>query len=157
MSTSKAIAERILELCKECGITINKLSTEAAVRQSTVNDIVNGTTQNAGIVTIKKLCDGLGITLTDFFNTSVFKILSRKSSSQSKRGKHSAPAKARRGYLAAESIQLKITTGAVLAHGGNLLLHGQMCGKPLVILQGLLALVKADKTNIVALETAVQR
>lgn len=78
MSTSTAIAERILELCKERDITVNKLSTEAAVRQSTVNDIVNGTTQNAGIITIKKLCDGLDITLTDFFDTAVFKGLEQE-------------------------------------------------------------------------------
>ena len=78
MTTSKAIAERILELCKERDITVNKLSTEAAVRQSTVNDIVNGTTQNAGIITIKKLCDGLGISLTKFFSTSVFENLEQE-------------------------------------------------------------------------------
>ena len=78
MTTSKAIAERILELCKERDITVNKLSTEAAVRQSTVNDIVNGTTQNAGIITIKKLCDGLGISLTKFFSTPVFENLEQE-------------------------------------------------------------------------------
>lgn len=78
MTTSKAIADRILELCKERGITVNKLSTESAVRQSTVNDIVNGTTKNAGIVTIKKLCDGLNITLAEFFDTPVFKSLEQE-------------------------------------------------------------------------------
>lgn len=78
MTTSEAIAERILALCKERDITVNKLSTESAVRQSTVNDIVNGTTKNAGIITIKKLCDGLDITLADFFNTPVFKNLEQE-------------------------------------------------------------------------------
>lgn len=48
MTTSKAIAERILELCKERDITVNKLSTEAAVRQSTVNDVANETTPKCG-------------------------------------------------------------------------------------------------------------
>lgn len=78
MTTTQAIAERILELCKDRDITVNKLSTESAVRQSTVNDIVNGTTKNAGIITIKKLCDGLDITLADFFNTSVFESLEQE-------------------------------------------------------------------------------
>lgn len=78
MTTSKAVSERILELCRQRGITVNKLSTEAAVRQSTVNDIINGTTQNAGIVTIKKLCDGLNITLTDFFSTPAFENLEQE-------------------------------------------------------------------------------
>lgn len=78
MTTSQAIAERILALCKDRDITVNKLSTESAVRQSTVNDIVNGTTKNAGIITIKKLCDGLDITLADFFSTPVFKNLEQE-------------------------------------------------------------------------------
>ena len=65
MTTSEAIAKRILELCK-------------AVRQSTVNDIVNGRTNNAGILTIKKLCDGLDITLADFFGAPVFRTLEQE-------------------------------------------------------------------------------
>lgn len=78
MNASQAIADRLLALCKERGITINKLSTEAAVRQSTVNDIVNGITKNPGVITIKKLCDGLNISLADFFNTSVFQTLEQE-------------------------------------------------------------------------------
>lgn len=78
MTTSKAIAERLLELCKERGITVNRLSTDSAVRQSTVNDIVNGNTKNAGIITIKKLCDGLNISLADFFDTAVFRSLEQE-------------------------------------------------------------------------------
>ena len=78
MTTSEAIAKRILELCKDRDMTVNKLSTESAVRQSTVNDIVNGRTKNAGILTIKKLCDGLGITLVDFFSAPVFRDLEQE-------------------------------------------------------------------------------
>lgn len=78
MTTSEAIAKRILELCKDRGMTVNKLSTESAVRQSTVNDIVNGRTNNAGILTIKKLCDGLDITLADFFGAPVFRTLEQE-------------------------------------------------------------------------------
>ena len=78
MNTAKVVADRLLELCKERNITINLLSTKAAVRQSTVNDIVNGKTKNAGIVTIKKLCDGLEISLTDFFDTDFFRNLEQE-------------------------------------------------------------------------------
>lgn len=78
MNASQAIADRLLALCKERGITINKLSTESAVRQSTVNDIVNGVTKNPGVITIKKLCDGLNISLADFFSTSVFQTLEQE-------------------------------------------------------------------------------
>ncbi|MGE5495934.1 MAG: helix-turn-helix domain-containing protein [Burkholderiales bacterium] len=72
MNLSKAVVKRILELCKERGITVNALSNISGVTQSTVNDIVNGTTRNPGIVTIKKLCDGFEITLTEFFDSPLF-------------------------------------------------------------------------------------
>ncbi|MBQ8824038.1 MAG: helix-turn-helix transcriptional regulator [Ruminococcus sp.] len=78
MNISQAVAFRILELCKERGITVNKLSTISAVTQSTVNDIVNNKSKNIGISTIKKLCDGLEISITDFFNTSYFKNLEQE-------------------------------------------------------------------------------
>jgi transcriptional regulator with XRE-family HTH domain len=72
VNLSKAVVKRILELCKERGITVNALSNISGVTQSTVNDIVNGTTRNPGIVTIKKLCDGFEITLTEFFDSPLF-------------------------------------------------------------------------------------
>ena len=78
MNTTQAVAMRILELCRQRNITVNLLSTQSAVRQSTVNDIVSGKTKNAGIVTIKKLCDGLDISLCDFFNTEVFRSLEQE-------------------------------------------------------------------------------
>lgn len=72
MNISQAVSKRILELCKERYITVNKLCTMSGVTQSTVNDIVNGKAKNIGIVTIKKLCDGCDITITEFFNTPYF-------------------------------------------------------------------------------------
>ncbi len=72
MNISQAVAERIVELCRQRNITVNKLSTISGVTQSTVNDIVNHRAKNIGIVTIKKLCDGLDITITEFFDTDVF-------------------------------------------------------------------------------------
>lgn len=78
MSISEAVAKRIVDLCIEKNITVNKLSTISAVTQSTVNDIVNHKSKNIGIVTIKKLCDGLEITITDFFNTENFKNLEQE-------------------------------------------------------------------------------
>ena len=78
MTISQAVAKRILDLCSERNITVNKLSTLSAVTQSTVNDIVNGKAKNIGVVTIKKLCDGFGITITEFFNTDYFKSLDQE-------------------------------------------------------------------------------
>ena len=72
MNISQATIKRILELCNERNLTVNALSNISGVTQSTVNDIVNGTTYNAGIATIKKLCDGFEITLGEFFSTPEF-------------------------------------------------------------------------------------
>ncbi|MDE5855337.1 MAG: helix-turn-helix transcriptional regulator [Ruminococcus sp.] len=78
MNISDAVSERILELCKTNSITVNKLSTISGVTQSTVNDIVNHRAKNIGIVTIKKLCDGLNISITDFFDTNTFRYLEQE-------------------------------------------------------------------------------
>lgn len=78
MNISEAVAGRIIELCKERDITVNKLANISGVTQSTVNDIVNHKAKNIGIVTIKKLCDGIEITITDFFDTDIFRNLEQE-------------------------------------------------------------------------------
>lgn len=72
MNISQAVVKRIEELCRERKLTINALSNLSGVTQSTVNDIISGTTYNTGIVTVKKLCDGLGISVHDFFDCDLF-------------------------------------------------------------------------------------
>ena len=72
MGARQAVADRILELCREKGITPNGLSNISAVPQATIKSILNGESQNPGIVTIKKLCDGFGITLGAFFSSEQF-------------------------------------------------------------------------------------
>lgn len=78
MNISQAVARRIIELCRNRNITVNRLSTISGVTQSTVNDIVNHKARNVGIITIKKLCDGLEITITEFFDTDYFKSLEQE-------------------------------------------------------------------------------
>lgn len=78
MNTREAIARRIYQLCKERGITPNKLSYIAAVPQGTIKSILNGESKNPGVVTIKKLCDGFEITLGEFFSTSEFNQLEQE-------------------------------------------------------------------------------
>ena len=78
MRISDAVAERILELCMAQNITVNKLATFSGVTQSTVNDIVNRKAKNIGIITIKKLCDGLDMTLGEFFSTPEFDALEQE-------------------------------------------------------------------------------
>ena len=72
MDTRETIANRIRELCRERGITPNALSYISAVPQATIKSILNGESRNPGTVTIKKLCDGLEITLGEFFSTKEF-------------------------------------------------------------------------------------
>ncbi len=72
------VVKRIYELCKEREITPNALSYMAGVSQSTIKSILNGESKNPGIVTIKKLCDGLDISIVDFFDTDDFKKLEQE-------------------------------------------------------------------------------
>lgn len=78
MNTQEAIARRILQLCRQRGITPNGLSYLAAVPQATIKSILNGESRNPGAVTIKKLCDGLEITLGEFFSTPEFDALEQE-------------------------------------------------------------------------------
>ena len=72
MNTVTAVRTRILHLCHERDITINKVANLSALPPSSVKNILYGKSQNPKLLTIKMLCDGLGITLGEFFNTSEF-------------------------------------------------------------------------------------
>lgn len=72
LNIGEAVKLRILELCQERKITINKLATISGVTQSTINNIICGRNNSTTISTIKKLCDGLEITINDFFKSNVF-------------------------------------------------------------------------------------
>ena len=78
MDTRQAIANRLLELCEQKRLSVNALARLSAVPPSTLKNIINGGSQNAGIVTLKKLCDGLEISLYDFFDTDVFRTLEQE-------------------------------------------------------------------------------
>lgn len=72
MDTYTVVKNRILKLLGEKNMSIHKLAIESAVAPSSIKNILYGKSQNPGIVTIKMLCDGFGITLVEFFNTSDF-------------------------------------------------------------------------------------
>ena len=78
MDTYSAVRNRLLVLCEQKGISINALAMESAVPPSTVKNILYGKSKNPGIVTIKMLCDGLGNSLSDFFDTPEFKALEQE-------------------------------------------------------------------------------
>lgn len=66
MKTYEAVRDRILFLLDDKRMSIHKLAIESAVAPSTIKNILYGKSVNPGIVTIKMLCDGFGITLTEF-------------------------------------------------------------------------------------------
>ena len=78
MDTREAIANRIEELCRARDITINGLSYISGVSNSTIKGIFYKRSKNPGVATIKKLCDGLGITLAQFFDTDDFNNLEQE-------------------------------------------------------------------------------
>ena len=78
MNTKEAVANRILQLCDRKQIAINTLANVSGVSPSTVYSMLNEKSQNPGIVTIKKLCDGLEITLGEFFSTPEFDALEQE-------------------------------------------------------------------------------
>jgi len=73
MKFIEAISERIITLCKERNITPNKLGTISGVEPSTITSIFYGKSKNPGVVTIKSLCDGFNITISEFFDDKLFK------------------------------------------------------------------------------------
>ncbi|HIU35952.1 MAG TPA: helix-turn-helix transcriptional regulator [Candidatus Fimenecus excrementigallinarum] len=78
MDTVTAVRDRILELCGEHNITINKLADLAGLPPSSVKNILYGKSRNPKILTIKILCDGLNITLGEFFSTPAFDALEQE-------------------------------------------------------------------------------
>jgi len=78
MTIGDAVRARILELCQSRDISINKLCSLSGVTQSTVNNIVSGRNNSATVSTIKKLCDGLDITIEEFFSSELFRGLEQE-------------------------------------------------------------------------------
>lgn len=78
MNTIEVIQQRILRLCDERDLTLNKLANLSAIPPSSLKNILYGKSQNPKILTIKMLCDGLGITIGEFFSTPEFDALEQE-------------------------------------------------------------------------------
>ncbi|MDD5921533.1 MAG: helix-turn-helix transcriptional regulator [Oscillospiraceae bacterium] len=78
MNTKEAVAKRILERCEERNIAVNALAANSGVSPSTVYSMLNEKSQNPGVVSIKKLCDGLEISIREFFNSDLFEGLEQE-------------------------------------------------------------------------------
>lgn len=72
MRTKEALARRILHLCDQRGMTVNALANIAGVTPSTIYSMLNEKSQNPGVISLKKLCDGWEITLREFFDDPIF-------------------------------------------------------------------------------------
>ena len=78
MTIGAAVRQRILNLCKERDVTLNALSVQCGITQSTLNNIVSGRNNSTTVSTIQKICDGLGITITQFFTDPLFEHLEQE-------------------------------------------------------------------------------
>ena len=78
MDTISAVKNRILQLCGARNISVNRLASISALPPSSVKNILYGKSQNPKLLTIKMLCDGLGITLGEFFSTPEFDALEQE-------------------------------------------------------------------------------
>ena len=72
MTIGDACRIRIQELCNEKGITLNKLAIISGITQSTLNNIVSGRNKSTTLSTVKKICDGIDISISDFFKSKIF-------------------------------------------------------------------------------------
>ena len=78
MDMYTAVKNRILQLLGERKMSIHKLAMESAVAPSSIKNILYGKSQNPGVVTIKMLCDGFGISTIEFFDAEDFRNLEQE-------------------------------------------------------------------------------
>jgi transcriptional regulator with XRE-family HTH domain len=78
MDTRQMVLDRIIELCKAKRWAFNALANFSGIHPSTMKNIISGRSANPGIVTIKKICDGLEISLAEFFDTEGFRSLEQE-------------------------------------------------------------------------------
>ena len=78
MNTYTAVRDRLLQLLEIHDMSIHKLAMESGMAPSSVKNVLYGKSRNPGVVTIKMLCDGFGITLADFFDTELFRALEQE-------------------------------------------------------------------------------
>lgn len=78
MGIKDAIVMRIDELCKQKGIKYNTLATDSGVTPSTVYSLLDKSRRDIGVIVLKKLCDGLDISISDFFDSDIFRNLEQE-------------------------------------------------------------------------------
>ena len=72
MNAKEAVGARIIELCKQNDISVNSLANIAGIPPSTIYSMLNEKSKNPGVVSLQKICDGLEISLREFFDSDIF-------------------------------------------------------------------------------------
>ena len=75
MNAKDAVAKRFQQLCKERKITFNELANLSGVTPSTLYSVMDERRRDISILTIKKFCDGLELSLVEFFQDKIFEEL----------------------------------------------------------------------------------
>ena len=78
MRIKEAVVARFSQLCKERGLNNNSLANVAGVTPSTVYSMMDPTRHDVSVVTVKKLCDGLDLSISDFFDDPIFRNLDQE-------------------------------------------------------------------------------
>ncbi len=78
MKIKKAIVRRFQEICKQRNMAYNELATKSGVTPSTVYSMMEDTREDLSVITVKKLCDGLDMTIGEFFSTPEFDALEQE-------------------------------------------------------------------------------
>lgn len=78
MLIKDAVVLRLQNICKERNIKYNELATRSGVTPSTVYSLMDEKRRDLSVITVKKLCDGLDMTITDFFDDDIFRTLEQE-------------------------------------------------------------------------------
>jgi transcriptional regulator with XRE-family HTH domain len=78
MNSKEAVAQRIIQICKERNLAINALANLSGISPSTIYSMLNTKSKNPGIVSIQRICDGLEINLREFFDSPLFEGLEQE-------------------------------------------------------------------------------
>lgn len=78
MKISEAMSKKLIKICKENDMSVNKLATTCCLTQSTIQNIIECNSSNPKLLTVVRICDGLGITLSQFFDDELFNEIDRE-------------------------------------------------------------------------------
>ena len=78
MKINDEVSQKLLKICSERNISVNRLAVICCLTQSTIQNIIDGNSSNPKLLTIVRICDGLNITLKDFFDDKLFKNIDRE-------------------------------------------------------------------------------